>query len=524
METNKKLTFSVIRKYNVCRRIRRIRKYNGYIMTDILFINPGNHKKTYQDLSIELSAIAPPVWTSLLANHAKNKGYETAIYDVNIEGWDENASKNILKKYSPELIVLMVYGHNPLASTQTMPSAGKIATDIKNIENIPIAMGGTHPSALPERTLNEEDIDYIIQGEGLYTVDGLIRYLKGKYNIDNVKGLWFVDNKNIKFTSDAPLIRNLDEELSGYAWDLLPDLKKYRAHNMHCFQDFEKSKKDDFSDIRSPYITMITSIGCPYKCDYCCTNIVFGKPGVRYWSLDKVFSWIDEIVDKYKVKNVRFDDELFILSHKRIEKFCEMMIERKYDLNIFVYGRVDTIKESLLKKMKMAGINWISLGIESGNERIRNSVNKNIKKDIKNIVRMIQDNNIYVLGNYMFGLPEDDFNTMNETSILAKELNCEYANFYSTIAYPGSKLYTLTENENLPTNWECFSQLGYETQPLSTRHISAKDVLKFRDDTFRMYHTNPIYLDSITKKFGEKVRKHIEKITATKINRKILEE
>lgn len=497
-------------------------------MTDILFINPGDHKKTYQSLSREFSAIAPPVWTLLLANYTRNRGYDTAIYDVNIEGWDEDATK-IISSHDPELIILMVYGHNPLASTQTMPSACKIATDIKNneniSENIPIAIGGTHPSALPERTLNEENIDFVIQGEGIYTINGLIKYIRGQDDIGNIKGLWFRNkdnNNNIKFTSEAPLVKNLDEELTGYAWDLLPDLKKYRAHNMHCFQDFAKSRVDDFSDIRSPYITMITSVGCPYNCHFCCINAVFKKPGIRYWSLDKVFSWIDEIVNKYKVRNIRFDDELFISSHKRVEKFCDMMIERGYDLNIFVYGRVDTIKESLLKKMKMAGINWISLGIESGNERVRNNVNKNIKKDIKNIVKMIQDNNIYVLGNYMFGLPEDDFNTMNDTYILAKELNCEYANFYSTIAYPGSKLYTSVEN-NFPKNWESFSQLGYETQPLSTRYISAKDVLKFRDDAFYKYHTNPVYLDSITKKFGEKVRKHIEKMITVKINRKILE-
>lgn len=495
--------------------------------TDILFINPGNHKKTYQDLSKEYTAIATPVWTLLLANYIRNKGYVTAIYDVNVEGWGENAAKEVIGSYSPELIIMMVYGHNPSASTQIMPAAGKIARDIKKYnKDILIGMGGTHPSALPERTLMEEEVDFVIQGEGSYTIEGLVDYLKGKKAIKSVQGLWFKNNGSVYFTSPAAIIENLDEELSDYAWDLLPDLNSYRAHNMHCFRDFENSKTSDFSDVRSPYVAMNTSLGCPYSCHYCCINATFGKPGIRYWSLDKVSSWIDTLVNKYKLRNIRFDDELFILSPKRVERFCDLMIGRGYDLNIWAYGRVDTIKESLLEKLKKAGINWICLGIESGNEKVRNAVNKNIKKNIKDVVKMIQAHGIYVLGNYMFGLPEDDINTMKDTLRLAMDLNCEFANFYSVMAYPGSRLYEWASRHEgyLPKDWKGFSQLGYETQPLPTRYLSAKEVLRFRDEAFYKYHTNSIYLDMITARFGKKVRDHIEKMLNVKIRRKILED
>lgn len=492
--------------------------------TDVLFINPGDHKKTYQDLSKEFTAIAPPTWASLLANYTRNKGYATAIYDVNVEGWDENNAEHLIDYFNPDLIVLMVYGHNPSASTQTMPSAGKIASDLKKYDkNIPIAMGGTHPSALPERTLKEEDIDFVIQGEGAYTIDGLIKYLKAKGDINNIRGLWFREGNCIKFTSPAPLIEDLDKELDSYAWDLLPDLNNYRAHNMHCFQYFENSNKEDFSDVRSPYATLVTSLGCPYSCHYCCINAVFKKPSIRYWSIDKVVSWIDELVNKYKVRNIRFDDELFILSPKRVEKFCDAVIERDYSLNIWVYGRVDTIEEPLLKKLKNSGVSWICLGIESGSERVRNSVNKNIKKDVTETVKMIQANGIYVLGNYMFGLPEDDFSTMEETLKLAMDLNCEFANFYSVMPYPGSKLHEWASKHGyLPERWESFSQHGFKTQPLPTKHLSAKEVLKFRDEAFYKYHKNPVYLEMIGKRFGKKVKEHIEKMVSVKIKRDLL--
>lgn len=494
--------------------------------TDILFINPGDHKKIYQDLSKEYTAVSTPVWTLLLANYIREKKYTTAIYDVNVEGWDENTAKEVIAKYNPSLIVMMVYGHQPSASTQTMPAAGKIVKDIKKYRDILVAIGGLHPSALPERTLNEEPVDFVIVGEGIYTIDGLLDYVTGKREINKILGLCYKDkNGQIVMTEPAPVVKDLDKELPDYGWDLLPDINNYRAHNMHCFQDFYKSEKEDFSDVRSPYIALNTSLGCPYSCHYCCINAIFEKPGIRYWSLEKVLSWIDTVVNEYGVRNIRFDDELFILSPKRVERFCDMIIERKYDLNIWVYGRVDTITEALLKKLKMAGVNWICLGIESANEKVRKNVNKNITKDINSVVKMIQSNDIYVLGNYMFGLPEDNLDTMQETLQLAMDLNCEFSNFYTVMPYPGSKLYEWASNKDevLPNSWAGFSQHGYETQPLPTKYLSASEVLQFRDDAFYKYHSNPVYLEMIEKKFGLKVRKHIEKMLSVNLKRKILE-
>lgn len=492
---------------------------------DILFINPGNHKKTYQDLSREYTAIATPMWTSLLAGYARNKGFSTAIYDVNVEGWDRGLPGKLIERYCPQLIVIMVYGHNPSASTQTMPAASMIAGDIKRYnKEIPLAVGGLHPSALPERTIEEMGVDFIIKGEGPYSVEELIKCIKGQIEITRAPGICYRSANSVKFTRPASLIKDLDKELGDYAWDLLPDINNYRAHNMHCFQDFERSNSGDFSDVRSPYVAMNTSLGCPYSCSYCCINAVFGKPGIRYWSLEKVLSWIDNLVGSYQVRNIRFDDELFILSTQRVEKFCDLIIARGYDLNIWVYGRVDTIEERLLKKLKKAGVNWICLGIESGNDGVRDNVNKNIRRNIRNTVKMIQANGIYILGNYMFGLPEDNLETMTDTLELAVDLNCEFANFYSVMAYPGSVLYTQFHKakESLSERWEEFSQLGYEAYPLGTRHLSPKEVLDFRDRAFYKYYTNSSYLNMIRNKFGSKAEEHIRKMTSIEIKRKLL--
>lgn len=492
---------------------------------DVLFIHPGNQKRIYQDLSRQLTAVAPPTWTLLLAQHVRNQGHTAAIYDVNVHGWDEDVPSELIAKHQPRLIIMMVYGHNPSASTQTMPAAGMIARDIKDCNrDIPVAMGGLHPSALSQRTLKEEDIDFVIQGEGHSSIDGLLEYVNSKTEIKNVPGLWFRRDNDIEFTFPAANAACLDEQLDGYAWDLLGDLNSYRAHNMHCFGAFQNSHCDDFTDVRSPYATIYTSLGCPYSCHYCCINAVFDKPGIRYWSVDKVVSWIDTLVNDYGIRNIRLEDELFILSPKRVELFCDMIIGRGYDLNFWAYGRVDTIKIRLLKKLKQAGVNWICLGIEAANAAVRNDVNKNIRVDIKEVVRQIQRHDIAVLGNYMLGLPEDTAETMEQTLQLALDLNCEYANFYSVMAFPGSQLYetAMKNNLQLSDRWEGYAQLAHDTQPLPTRHVSAGEVLHFRDQAFRRYFENPRYLNMVQSRFGLKVTDHIAQMLEITLERELV--
>jgi radical SAM superfamily enzyme YgiQ (UPF0313 family) len=293
---------------------------------------------------------------------------------------------------------------------------------------------------------------------------------------------------------------------------------------MHCFHRFEQAKREDFSDVRSPYATMYTSLGCPYSCHYCCINAVFGKSRIRYWSLERVLFWLDTLVSRHGVTNIRLDDELFILSPKRVERFCDMVIERNYDLNFWVYGRVDTVRSSLLEKLAKAGVRWICLGIESGNARVREHVNKTIKTDIRNIVGEIQRHGIYVLGNFMFGLPEDNMVTMQETLDLAMELKCEFVNFYAVMAYPGSALYDWASKQGgyLPSGWAAYSQHSCETQPLPTNHVSAKEVLRFRDAAFRRYYDNPSYLTMMEHKFGNRVREHLERMLEIKLERKLV--
>lgn len=484
-------------------------------MTDILFINPGDRKVIFQDLGKDITAIEPPYLTLSFATYLKNQNINVKILDANAENITPEETAQRVKELNPMLVALIVYGNQPSASTQNMSISGKIATVVKSIIDVPIIMGGLHPSALPKRTLEEEDIDFVIEGEEQIPLLELVKVIKGTKDYSKVEGLWYYENNEIKNNPKGKLIDNLDNYMPIADWDMLP-MDKYRAHNWHCFDDIEN---------RMPYASIYTSLGCPYKCTFCCINAPFGKSTIRYRSPEIIVEELELLITKYKIKNIKFIDEMFVLHEEHYMKIVDLIIEKKLKLNIWCYARVDTIKPNTLKRMKQAGINWLALGIESANPNVRDGASKKMRvKDIKTQVEEIQKVGIRVIGNYIFGLQDDTIESMNETLDMAKELNCEFANFYCAMAYPGSPLYNIAIQEGLklPEVWHGYSQHSYVMQPLPSKHLSAKEIVTFRDNAFHEYFENPKYLNMLENKFGKKVRTHMEEITKTRLKRQIL--
>ncbi len=485
---------------------------------DIVLINPGDRKQVYQSLSMDLAAVEPPFWVGVLASFLRNHGYSVRVIDSNADNLSPEETAQRVKDYDPLLTAIIVYGSQPSASTQNMTIAGKICTALKNHTSSKVALGGLHPSALPKKTLQETSADYVIDGEGPYSLKALIEVLRNNSDkLNKVPGLWYYDaDKVIQANPREKMMDNLDRDIGTVAWDLLP-MEKYRAHNWHCF--------DHIND-RQPYAAIYTSLGCPYKCTFCCINAPFDKPTIRYKSPEVVVKEIDYLVENYGIKNIKIVDELFVLHEKHYMKVVDLLLERNHDLNFWCYARVDTVKPVTLEKMKKAGFNWFALGIESANPEVRDGASKKMRaRDIKEVVHAIQDEGIRVIGNFIFGLPDDTLETMEETLDMAMDLNCEFPNFYSAMAYPGSPLYNIAIQKGweLPSEWHGFSQHAYETLPLPTKHVSARDVLKFRDDAFHKYFKNPTYLDKLESMFGPDVRSHVVDMSQTRLKRKILE-
>lgn len=483
---------------------------------DLVLVNPGSRNQIYGKLGSVLAAIEPPLWAALMAAFVRHHDYSVKIIDAEAENLTPEYAAEKVAEYDPLLVNIVVLGSNPSASsTPKMTAAGEVASALKErASHIKIILSGLHPSALPERTLREEEADFVCQGEGFDTIRQLLGVLKSGRETDDYKipGLWYRRNGEVVSNSLPRLVNPNDLPMA--AWDLLP-MDKYRAHNWHCFENIDQ---------RQPYAVIYTSLGCPFNCSYCNIHALYNsEPGIRFRSPEKVVEEIDFLVRNHRVRNIKFLDELFALREDRVNRICDLIIEGGHDLNIWAYARVDTVNEKMLEKMKQAGINWLAYGFESANTKVRRGVAKKFEQDaVTRAVEMTQAAGIYIMGNFIFGLPDDNLETMRETLRLAKEFNFEYVNFYTAMAYPGSQLYedAIKQGVELPEQWYGYSQYSEETLPLATKHLSAAEVLGFRDRAFKEYFSNPKYLTMVKEKFGPKVVEHIEDMLKHDIPRK----
>ena len=490
------------------------------IRTDLILVNPGNKKQAYGSLGNDLAGIEPPLMMALLAACVREKGFTVQIIDAEAEGLDASQAVDRIENADPLVVGIGALGANPSASsTPKMAAIRPLLNRIKEI-NLPCktVLFGIHPSALPERTLREEAVDFVVRGEAFYPVEHLLHVARSEGNDFDIKGLCYLDDDRFIDHGWADLVKDLDS-LPSPAWDLLP-MEKYRAHNWHCLDDL---------DHRSPYAVIFTGLGCPFNCHYCNVHALYdGKPGLRLRSPQQVVADIDQLYHQYNVRNIKIMDELFVINKERLIEICDLLTDRGYGLNLWAYARVDTISQPVVKRLKQAGLNWLALGIEAGDQQVREGVSKGRfdRRTIQQTVGMCHQAGIHVLGNFMFGLPDDDMETMHETLALARGLECEYVNFYTTMAYPGSALYADAEKQGwpLPETWAGFGQFSPETLPLPTKHLTAAQVLTFRDNAFDAYFSDPGYLGMIEEKFGPKAAAHIKQMLTHKLRRNITAE
>jgi radical SAM superfamily enzyme YgiQ (UPF0313 family) len=323
----------------------------------------------------------------------------------------------------------------------------------------------------------------------------------------------------------------MDVDLPGYAWDLLPfrqrPLDLYRAHFWHA--EFNHN-------LRTPFAAIYTSLGCKFKCDFCMINIVnrvdnadgvaaSHSPNMRFWSPGFIIGEFEKLA-QMGVETLRISDEMFFLNKRFFEPLLNLIVERGLKFRMWSYSRIDTVQPHYLELFKRAGIGWLALGVEAANQMIRHEVSKGSFKDvnIRQVAKTIREHDLNIIANYIFGFPDDTRETMQQTLDLALELNTEMVNVYPCQALPGSTLYYLARSSGwaLPDSPAGYGFLSYESQPMPTRHCSAAEVLRFRDEAWQKYFSNPDYLNLVERKFGADQRRNVQAMASIKLRRKLL--
>jgi radical SAM superfamily enzyme YgiQ (UPF0313 family) len=249
------------------------------------------------------------------------------------------------------------------------------------------------------------------------------------------------------------------------------------------------------------------------------------SPMMRYWSTDFILGEFEKLCGM-GVETIRISDEMFFLDKRYFEPLLKGFIERRLPIRTWSYARVDTVRRQYLDLFREAGVKWLGLGVEAANQSIRREVSKGSFEEvnIREVITSIQEAGINVGANFIFGFPDDTQETMQQTLNLALELCTEFANFYPCQALPGSPLYYTAKAHNwpLPDSYGGYAFLSYDSQPLPTRHLTAAEVIRFRDEAWHTYFSHEPYLALLEKRFGLQQRLNVENLSKIRLKRKLL--
>ena len=406
---------------------------------EILAVNPNNRVISFY------AGLEQPLFAGLFLSDQRNKGKDVKILDAEILDLTVAQTIEAIRNENPSQVVIFVLGQNPSVSSTPKMKVTKQLVD-QLIGDVDLKVAGLHVSALPQQTKAELGVE-VLRGK---IFDG---------------------------TPDMP-------------YDLYP-MEKYISHGWHNLD----------GTLRQPYAVSYASLNCSQNCRFCNVSALYGyQHKVFYRDIDKFLAEIDLLVNKYKVRNIKLFDEHFTVNKQRVNEICDRLIERRYDLNIWAYARVDTVDQQMLDKMWKAGFNWLGFGFESGSDKVLDTVNKRANlAQAKRVVKMVHDAGINVMGNFILGLESDTIETMNQTMEFAKNLDIEFINLTNFECLPGSPAYREQQKD-----WDKYSQFSTE-----------KDKMRqFRDEAFNDYFLNPNYLNHIRQKFGEQSVTMVKKMVA----------
>lgn len=395
----------------------------------ILLINPAFYDKSefknrYGDYidwvkggNLYVAPFEPPLGLAYLSAYLKEKGESVELIDMQGSMMDSVELDKKLQNTDADLVGIS-------SMTPTFPAAIKVARIVR--EKLPaakIVFGGVHPTLDPEGCLSYQEVDYVIRGEGEEAIYGLVQALKGEGSFAEVPGLCYRDGKKL-ITKGKAIVLDANS-IPPADYSSFP-VEQYIKHN------------ESLRGIRG--ISMLISRGCPYDCTFCAVHETMG----RKWRVKSPELLVDEIIalkQKHGIKGIWFKDSIFNVNKKWVEDFCNLILDKKVDIEFQINTRIDLVDEEQIKLLKRAGLTQIDFGVESGSDRILKILHKNIKvEEIKEKIA-IAHQYVKVFGFFMIGIPGETEADVLKTFQLAKDLKLDTSSWSIYSPLPGSTLY-----------------------------------------------------------------------------------
>jgi radical SAM superfamily enzyme YgiQ (UPF0313 family) len=271
-----------------------------------------------------------------------------------------------------------------------------------------------------------------------------------------------------------PAARDMIPDLSKLplpAYDLLPSLEPYFINT---------PTKDAFT-------IMYTSRGCPYRCIYCTVAGTVWKPR----SAESVMAELRHLKKTYDVKLVSFFDETFTIDKQRVLDICRAMVDEKQNIRWYCNTRANLLDAELLKAMRAAGCRGMSIGVESGSQMILDAASKRISvEEAKEVIRLAKKHRIKVLCSFIFGLPGENWKTVEETIAFVRETLPTGVQFNVAVPYPGTKLHDWAKEKGLLKDGD-WRHLYQHQSVVGTEEMTPAELDEARRRAYKSVYANP---------------------------------
>lgn len=463
----------------------------------ILCLNPpfktefGRFSRTSRSPAITKSGtIYYPIWLCYAAGVLEEAGHEVRVIDSCAYEYSLEKTVHIISEFMPEMAVLDT-------STPSIYDDVKTCEEIKKIfPDCFIVLMGTHPSALPEETLQlSNSLDAVAEGEADYTVRELAAKLSATDRrmvqadivyrdnvLRDINGLACRIGKAIKINKKRELINNLDE---------IPFVSKVYKKHLDARRYF-------FAASDYPEIQIMTSRGCIAQCTFCVYPQTIHGLKYRMRSPENIadeFQWVTENMPE--VREIGIEDDTFSGSQDRVIAFCKELLKRNIKIKWYCNVRVD-LKYETMKWMRKAGCVLVTVGYESANREILKSIEKRITPEmILEFSRNTRKAGLLVHGCFMAGNRGETRKTLQESLDLALRMMDDTMQFFPLMVYPGTKDYEWMRKEGLLTVRSCSDYVtddGCHNSTIRMRDMTEEEIRQWCDYARRRYYLRPRYM------------------------------
>ncbi len=422
-----------------------------------------NREDRCQQPTKELLVIPPLPPTDLmyLASIAESCGFEAIIRNYS-QGGDFEAD---LKEFQPNYLVANIA--TPTFQSDMM--AVKLAKEI--VPSICTIVKGAPFLTYNTNTIYENPfIDYVIIGEAELTLKDILDGVPD----NEILGICYRENFQPIKNDKRPFIENLD---------ILPFPARHLVDNSIY-------RRPDNGKVQA---VVKVARGCPFHCFFCLATPVSGAK-VRTRSPENIVAELKECVEKYNIKNFLFWSDIFNFNREWTLELCQKIIESGLKITWSSNTRADTMDEEMARMMYKSGCRLVSIGVESGSQKMLDNIGKKITlDDIRNTVKILKKNKIKIYNYFVIGLPWETEETVEETIKFAIELDSNFISFYTATPLPGTKYFAYAMLNRLVEGNLDFRSAYYEPV-VRSEHLSKERIFELHKQAVKRFYLRPKFI------------------------------